>query len=659
MQMTMDQTIRPGLAHAFALRRGSGYVMRSEKRPAYGGSSPNRGGRKPKRPRAGILYILFTILISIIIWPVGLVMLWSRRVRMQAGTKLLISLLTLCVSVFLIVFALTVHVDNPRFTEFQDKANDWLNRAAADIAVAGDAAYKKTSETWGVMTEFADNALQPALNTLADGIDRGVALTGQARAFVESKLKPADAPTDAPPAESAEPGGETPAPEADSTITVNVPEGTPDPATAQALSGGMLTADGSFLPGETPEITPAPSASVPEPVAAPDDGEAPNSPEIPDDAGVEVKAMPVGTEAAEEPAELGPVSRVKPAGLATVHYNKVGKLYHMRPTCKSMTKSTAYTLGEAIADGKEPCKACGSPDPSVLKIEHVAWADADKVFHTSDECDSFKGKWKLIALEDAVAGGYTACAACGADLYAADILGPDAVPTPEPTEAPSPEPAEAADEVEPKAMPDADAAEETEENAEAERAEQPSEQPEAEADEAPGEESSETPEAEPTETPEAEPSETPEAGPSETPEAEPSETPEAEPSETPEAEPTPTPITPLKPAGDAIVYHSSNGKFYHRYSVCKAMSGSDPYKLSEITAKYQRCKTCNPPDTSLVDEPCLWMDADSICHTSDECENFNGDYTLIPVGDALEQGMTGCPYCGAEVYLVPDEVLGE
>ena len=144
MQMTFEQAQRSGLLQAFA-SRNSGYMMRSEKRPdAYrNGRQP---GRRPPRRRAGAFYIFLTLLVSVILWPVGMVMLWRRKVRMQAGTKLLISLLTLCISVFLIVFALTVPVENEQFTAFQDRANDWLDQAAVDISTAGDAAYKKG--TW-------------------------------------------------------------------------------------------------------------------------------------------------------------------------------------------------------------------------------------------------------------------------------------------------------------------------------------------------------------------------------------------------------------------------------------------------------------------------------------------------------------------------------
>ena len=614
MQMTFDQAMRPGILQAFAFRKNSGYVMRSEKRPGYGsaGGGHNNRNRKPKRQKAGILYILLTLLILLVVWPVGIVMLWRRKVRMQAGTKLLISLLTLCISVFLIVFGLTVHVDNPRYTEFQDKANDWLNKAAADMAVAGDAAYKKGTETWDVMTEFADNAAQPVLNTMADGIDKAVALTGKLR----DKIAPTGEPTEAPDTTEDIPSGITPSPEATEEaepteaapeeIQVIVPETSPDPDSATPLSAGMLTAAGEFKPGEmpeatetpevesTPEISEAPEASdvpeatedveaaatgedhgTPEPSAVPEDDEAIDW--IPADGSVEEAEAPTAepTEAptAEPTSTPGPTATpepdipVKAAGEATVYYNKDGKLYHMQSSCKKMESAKAHTLAEAIADGKEKCNACGSPDASILEVKDLVWADEGKVFHTTDECEKFEGKWKLISLADAIADNYTACPDCQADIFAA--VNAEPTPTPEPTEAPTPEP---------------------------------------------------------TATPEPE---------------------------------TVTPATTLKPVGEATVYHSSNGKFYHRFKVCKGMSGSKAFKLSEITSKYKRCKTCDAPATDMVGKTCLWMDEKGLCHTSDECDRFEGNYSFILRDDALEQGKTGCPDCGADEYLVPNTVLAE
>ena len=119
------------------------------------------------------------------------------------------------------------------------------------------------------------------------------------------------------------------------------------------------------------------------------------------------------------------------------------------------------------------------------------------------------------------------------------------------------------------------------------------------------------------------------------------------------------PTAELKPVGQVTVYHSSNGSYYHRFDVCKGMSGSSPYTLQEcIDGNYKRCRNCNAPDPELVGEMCLWVDENEACHTTDECGLFSGDYTFILRDEALAEGMSGCIECGADEYLVPNTVIG-
>ena len=304
MQMTYEQAMRPGALMLFAARKGSGYMMRSEKRGgAYG--SPKR--RPPRRKKAGFFYIFITLLLSVLLWPIGMVMLWRRKVRMTSGTKLVISLLTLCMSIFLIVFALTVPLDNVEYTAFQDKANDWLDKAAADVAVAGDATIKKTSETWQTMTDFARAGAAYAGPYIANAIDAGVDAAGKARDAIENlfQRKPAEpvpigepeeteapqitgtpgatgtpastevpeateAPieTDAPvPGDTAEASDapETEAPkataEAGETLELLLPETSPSADDAQPLEDGALHANGDFEPGDADAPTDAPEAT--------------------------------------------------------------------------------------------------------------------------------------------------------------------------------------------------------------------------------------------------------------------------------------------------------------------------------------------------------------------------------------------------------------
>ena len=123
-----------------------------------------------------------------------------------------------------------------------------------------------------------------------------------------------------------------------------------------------------------------------------------------------------------------------------------------------------------------------------------------------------------------------------------------------------------------------------------------------------------------------------------------------------EGEPTPAPT--LKPAGEAIVYHTSNGVGYHVRSTCVGMSGAKPYTLAEAVADgYHACGNCHPAEESLLttDEPVVWVDENNVYHTSDECADFKGQYRLMTLKDAYEAGATPCAVCGAESYIYEPE----
>ena len=153
------------------------------------------------------------------------------------------------------------------------------------------------------------------------------------------------------------------------------------------------------------------------------------------------------------------------------------------------------------------------------------------------------------------------------------------------------------------------------------------------------------------------------AEPEATPEAVPEVTavPTPEPTRAPTPEPSPQVVTPretLKPAAEAIVYHSSNGRFYHMNDHCSGMTGGSAYTLAECVAgDYQQCSACSAPDPAAVEQMCLWQDEDEVCHVRDECEYFVGIYALIDREAALESGLVGCSHCGAADYLIPFTVM--
>ena len=206
---------------AFARRHGRDYMMRSEKRPGYGSGRP---GKKPprKKRRTGFFYIFLTSLLSVLLWPVGMVLLWRRRMRMQVGTKLLFSLVTLFISIFLIVFSLTVPTENPTVIAFQDKANDFLDKAADDIAVAGDIVYRKGVETYYLMSDFTDAYASYQSAALADSIDQGVEWAQRARSGIANLFsREEDEPENTP--------GQSATPEQSSTPGQSVSPDVPDP----------------------------------------------------------------------------------------------------------------------------------------------------------------------------------------------------------------------------------------------------------------------------------------------------------------------------------------------------------------------------------------------------------------------------------------------
>ena len=105
----------------------------------------------------------------------------------------------------------------------------------------------------------------------------------------------------------------------------------------------------------------------------------------------------------------------KAAGEFTVYHTDGGRYYHTDATCSGMRDAQAYTLAESVEDGFDPCPDCDAPAAELLEAEDAVWVDEDSVYHISDECPSFSGEARLMAVEDAEAADCVPCAACGAN----------------------------------------------------------------------------------------------------------------------------------------------------------------------------------------------------------------------------------------------------
>ena len=134
----------------------------------------------------------------------------------------------------------------------------------------------------------------------------------------------------------------------------------------------------------------------------------------------------------------------------------------------------------------------------------------------------------------------------------------------------------------------------------------------------------------------------------------PSLAPEPTPTPLPTVAATPIPLPPAKKLGDVLVWHTEKGKYYHLNENCPGMSGAKQYTLaSSVEAGFKPCPKCKPPAPELLKEDAfyVWCDSDHVFHITDDCSAMTDTYTVMTFDEAmLEQGYTGCPVCGADLY---------
>lgn len=630
---------------------GRDYMMRSEKRRRSSGSAPSGAPKKRpprrRRKRAGFFYKLIMMILLLVLWPFGLLMLWQRKVRWGAGTKLLTSVVTLGASIVLIGFALTVNTGNADYTALQDKANNYLDVAADALIEASDVAIEKGSMVLDNATELGDAAWDYVREDVFDGAAWLTRFGTQARVKIvelvdsigienpDAQATPEATDALSTPAASEETAKAEATPEPSPEVTVNaqsselpvyVPEASPSAAAGLSIESGILTRDGD-MSGATlpPVITPEPT---PEPT----------------------------------PENLS--FAVKDAAQAVVYFNDGGKCYHMAPQCGTMLSAAEHTLGETLGSAVRRCTLCSTPDKTILDEEFIVWTDGNKTAHLSNECEKFTGGWNIVTAQQANESGMAACDSCEAGRYlkaiadgkpvtiARPVVKATAVPTAEPTEVPTEEPTKAptaepteeptvkpteivivapanpvAAAQESEAAPAANVLAQSIANAVTAAAAEAAAQPEPEVKvEFIGEDAAEAETSAPEATPAA------------------------------AVKPTPTPmmITPtraLKEAALAKVYLA--GETVHLLDSCSAITGiANPCTLADCTGA-SACEACAAPLAEYALEHCLWQDEDGLCHTSDECEAFAGQYHLILRDEALDQGFAGCKECKASEYLFP------
>ncbi len=137
--------------------------------------------------------------------------------------------------------------------------------------------------------------------------------------------------------------------------------------------------------------------------------------------------------------------------------------------------------------------------------------------------------------------------------------------------------------------------------------------------------------------------------------------PTAEPTMTPAptAEPTPEPtidpamIPAMHGIGEFEVYHTTDGKYYHRSGVCGSMKNGKVHTLSDaVRAGKKTCPYCNPVSSDVLDitDP-VYVSADGCFHIDFDCESVVGEFTVIALEEAIaDPAVKPCDACGAIYY---------
>ena len=341
------------------------YMERSEKRTPYENSSNKNGG--DKKESAGVVYILLTLILLMILYPVGLFMLWVKKIKWNWATKFLITIITAIIFCMLVIFALNAKVENPKVKHWQKQAREglgWVYDITGDLFA--------DAEEW---TEQQAQKVKDNASMIWDRIDDSVAERGlDVYHRINDNLYAAK--YEIPQLLLDYFKEKTDYQEKEITKTV---ENEPSD-----IKGINVTVSG--VPRETPAPTSTPTATpTPKPTATP-------------------TPTPV-------PITLPSIKNV---GQAEVFFTQNGTYYHETENCSGMMNAVSHTLNEAKEAGKKTCPNCKTVPYSMLECEYYLWVDTKNVVHTTDECTNFyQTRYSVLPFEDIYESNYTYCVICG------------------------------------------------------------------------------------------------------------------------------------------------------------------------------------------------------------------------------------------------------
>lgn len=430
------------------------YMMRSERRPGQrpGAGAPEPPRRRKKRRSRHPVYALVTVLCLLVLYPIGLIMLWMRKLRWSSGTKLFLSIVTGVIFFVLCAIALNVKVDNPTLA-------DWQSRAKAQLGHVTTAVHRAVSDKDTIQDNLTVQG--PMLVNLA--VDKGVDafetvtidvsnnlrkiyknagnMLVQLTAYVEREAQEFTYITGI----RERPAGQPQRPAAPEATAAPTPDQATPPSTDMATpTPGLPTSGPTQAPPTqaatvaTPPPTPAGTVVSPSPASV---GAA--SAVVTPSPALSVAVSPTPAEPTAAPTATprptpSPTPIVlpdpKPFGQAVVYFFDASKYYHASTNCSNMNGAPARTLEEASSMGKQRCSTCKPPELSLVTAPLAVWCGTDETFHITDECAALTEAWTGLPFEEAwLEDGMIGCSLCGADLYVEDqIQNPVTTPVPAP-----------------------------------------------------------------------------------------------------------------------------------------------------------------------------------------------------------------------------------
>lgn len=352
-------------------------MERSDRRSPYDSydSERNRNNQKRKPPQAGIGYMILTAVLLLVLFPIGIFFLWSRKIRASAGTKVFIMLITGIIFTGLMILAINYDTGNPRIDEIQKEARGVLEQVdkytgncIRKIKDWGTQEYDKAEANFERLYEAADEKIASEALSAYDKVDLNLyAVKVQLPSMLLEKFK--ELIDYQPPEEEA---------------AVPVKLATPD-------MGGLTVATVNQATEKEPE-----EEIALEPVPAP---------------------VPTATPKPEPTKAPVVLPEIKDVSLAEVFYTPNGVYYHAKTNCSGMMNAVSHTLKEAMTAGKQHCDSCGVVAFSMMECENYLWVDVKNRAHTTDECAQFaQGAYKILPFDDVYNGSYNYCDECNSTV---------------------------------------------------------------------------------------------------------------------------------------------------------------------------------------------------------------------------------------------------